>query len=88
MIELTVFYYNDEQIAIMEDEDFEGHIPMSECASENRMFMSIDSFAPYVEGKKKYTSVYSGGVEWVCTLSYEELKHYLIYGVAKDLRKN
>jgi hypothetical protein len=81
MIELTVFYLTDEQMERSEDGDV---VLMSECETLIMCFCQIDSFSAYHdEDGNEYSSIWSGGNEWVCKMTYQALLHFLLYGKLK-----
>ena len=63
MLRLEVFMWGDED----DDEDgIETNVPMCNSLVEQRYFITIDSFAEYVDiDGNQYTSIYSGGQEWI-----------------------
>lgn len=64
MLKLEVFWLTDEQAEAIQD-----GVPVSfkDCDTETRTFMMIESYAPFTDEEgNKYTSIYSGGNEWVC----------------------
>lgn len=75
MIELDVFQLTNKQI---DDEEENGYY-MRDCDLTPRVFISIDNFGRYIDyDGLEYTSFYSGGMEWISMLTYEEFKSTII----------
>jgi hypothetical protein len=75
MIELEFFYLTDEQFEAKENDE---PVFMAECDSVTMCVLKIDCFCRYIDGDGlEYTSVWISGNEWVCMLSYEDLKEVL-----------
>lgn len=75
MIELDVFQLTNKQI---DDEEENGYY-MRDCDLTPRVFISIDNFGRYIDyDGLEYTSFYSGGMEWISMLTYEEFKTTII----------
>ena len=71
MIELDVFQLTNKQI---DDEEENGYY-MRDCDLTPRVFIIIDNFGRYIDyDGLEYTSFYSGGMEWISMLTYEEFK--------------
>lgn len=76
MLELDVFQLTNTQI---DQEDEEGNYYMKDCDITPRVFMSIDSFGRYIDyDGLEYTSFYSGGMEFISMLTYEEFKEMIL----------
>ena len=75
MIELDVFQLTNKQI---DDEEENGYY-MRDCDLTPRVFIIIDNFGKYIDyDGLEYTSFYSGGMEWISMLTYEEFKSTII----------
>ena len=75
MIELDVFQLTNKQI---DDEEENGYY-MRDCDLTPRVFIIIDNFGRYIDyDGLEYTSFYSGGMEWISMLTYEEFKSTII----------
>lgn len=75
MIELDVFQLTNKQI---DDEEENGYY-MRDCDLTPRVFITIDNFGRYIDyDGLEYTSFYSGGMEWISMLTYEEFKSTII----------
>ena len=75
MIELDVFQLTNKQI---DDEEENGYY-MRDCDLTPRVFITIDNFGKYIDyDGLEYTSFYSGGMEWISMLTYEEFKSTII----------
>ena len=75
MIELDVFQLTNKQI---DDEEENGYY-MRDCDLTPRVFITIDNFGRYIDyDGLEYTSFYSGGMEWISMLNYEEFKSTII----------
>lgn len=75
MIELDVFQLTNKQI---DDEEENGYY-MRDCDLTPRVFIIIDNFGRYIDyDGLEYTSFYSGGMEWISMLTYEEFKSTIL----------
>ena len=75
MIELDVFQLTNKQI---DDEEENGYY-MRDCDLTPRVFIIIDNFGKYIDyDGLEYTSFYSGGMEWISMLTYEEFKSTIL----------
>ena len=75
MIELDVFQLTNKQI---DDEEENGYY-MRDCDLTPRVFITIDNFGKYIDyDGLEYTSFYSGGMEWISMLTYEEFKSTIL----------
>lgn len=75
MIELDVFQLTNKQI----DEEEDNGYYMRDCDLTPRVFISIDNFGRYIDyDGLEYTSFYSGGMEWISMLTYEEFKSTIV----------
>jgi hypothetical protein len=69
MIELDVLILTDAQL---DDED--GYV-MADCDISTRTFLTIDNFGVYIDyDGLEYTSFYSGGMEHISMMRYNEFK--------------
>ena len=76
MLELDVFQLTNNQID--QEDEGEGYY-MKDCDITPRVFMSIDSFGKYIDyDGLEYTSFYSGGMEFISMLTYDEFKDMII----------
>ena len=68
MIQIDVFQLTDKQL---DDEEYF----MKDCTITPRIFLTIDNFGRYIDWDGlEYTSIYSGGMEWISMLSFEDFK--------------
>jgi hypothetical protein len=76
MLELDVFQLTNNQI----DQDEDGqYYYMKDCDITPRVFMNIDSFGRYIDyDGLEYTSFYSGGMEFISMLTYDEFKEMIL----------
>lgn len=75
VIELEVFFYTKDQQKIR-DLGVEDESPIEDCELRKFTFYHIDGISPHKEkgSDDEYCTVYSGGDNFVCNISYEELK--------------
>lgn len=67
IIELDIFCLREEQIATQE---MGISVPFEDCLIRKFSFVNIDWFSPRSDSPK-YTTISSGGSEFVCTDNYE-----------------
>jgi hypothetical protein len=68
MIQIDVFQLTEKQL---DDEEY----LMKDCTITPRIFLTIDNFGRYIDWDGlEYTSIYSGGMEWISMLSFEDFK--------------
>jgi len=69
MLELDVLILTDAQL-----DDEEGYV-MADCDISTRTFLTIDNFGVYIDyDGLEYTSFYSGGMEYISMMRYNEFK--------------
>ena len=69
MLELDVLILTDAQL-----DDEEGYV-MADCDITTRTFLTIDNFGVYIDyDGLEYTSFYSGGMEYISMMRYNEFK--------------
>lgn len=74
MIELQIFFYTEDTHALEK-----VGIPTSLEANELRpmMFYNIDAIAPHIDGEKEYCAVHTSGKEFICNLTFMEVKELI-----------
>ena len=69
MLELDVLMLTDAQL-----DNEEGYV-MADCDISTRTFLTIDNFGVYIDyDGLEYTSFYSGGMEYISMMRYNEFK--------------
>jgi len=78
VIELEVFFYTKDQQKLR-DLDIEDDVPIEDCELRKFTFCSINDISPYKEkgSEDEYCSVYSNGDNFVCNISYKDMKTIL-----------
>ena len=77
MIELEIFFHNEESRNVHE---FENPLPLSKNDIKKMTFMRIDVVGPYIDendNDREYSRVYSSGDYFICNMDYEALKNKL-----------
>lgn len=73
-IELNILFHSEET-AKASDLDIET--PLNQYIIKRMTFYDISAISPCTEDKGKYSFIYSGSDEFICTDSYEALKEKL-----------
>lgn len=72
MIELDILFFTESGMTLSDL----GINSESDCEFRKMTFIQIDNFHEHIE-REGQTIVYSSGINYVCKLSYDELKKYL-----------
>lgn len=67
-LELEIYTYGEEQFQAV---GLEIPIPIEECEKRKMLFFNIDAISIYEEDGKKYTSIFSGGTNFLTNLDYK-----------------
>jgi hypothetical protein len=70
IVELNIFCLHEDQIVIQETG---GNVPFKECIVRKYGFINIDYFSPRRDSPE-YTTIGSGGDEFICNEQYEAVK--------------
>jgi hypothetical protein len=73
-IELYCLYWDDSQAQL---NDLGIRPSIEQCELKPIMFFKIDHIKPYIENEHSFTTVVSGGEEYIAKVEYEALKNSL-----------
>jgi len=74
-IELNILYNSEDQDNL---QDLEIQTEIKDCIIDKMTFYSINSIAPYHEDDVDYTSINSGGIEYICIENYYKVQELIL----------